>query len=604
METTQLTLLFGSRSQPSTKPTLQPSDDGAERAFSSMLQKSLAEQAEQRQIDQQRQLDQERQNWRNQQPTSYAASQPASAPEPTPAPAPSSSASDASSSRPADKTPSRSDSKDRSSASTAASSSSQQASAASDKNGSKSAGKTGKSSGSANKDGDQSSGTESASATGNQATGKQDAHHHGQATDGDAQSDGGQKKNQNQQDGQPQQSAADGDAVAVASEGAENTILAALLAGQPATTKGAAVSPTAAAGGQKAAVGAAAGVNLTAAGAASGQAGGTAQAAGNAAATTAAAGLPVPGSIVPSAAASAGQAGNSTGAGANAAQPQATATLAAGAHAASTSELDNTFANIIAKKVTPASSNSDNLRVSVNKASQDNAPQLPRPLIRISGNQAPQSNTQPTLTEDETVSVANRGDDLDDNFDPQPTGFDGLSGFGSFSSSLPGADLGGIGKQIDSMAALRQQLATASLQNQVATQMQRAASSNVDKISIDLSPAELGRIHVKMSVSDDKQVSATISVERPATLELLQRDTKGLERALQDAGLKTDSGNLSFTLQQGNQGNSSDTPGWGGNGGRQVGSSEQEKTAGTVDGSSAAAKNEVDTANGLVNVAV
>ena len=85
---------------------------------------------------------------------------------------------------------------------------------------------------------------------------------------------------------------------------------------------------------------------------------------------------------------------------------------------------------------------------------------------------------------------------------------------------------------------------------------------------------------------------------------LVQRDTKGLERALQDAGLKTDSGNLSFTLQQGNQGNSSDTPGWGTNGGRQAGSSGQEKTAGMADISSASGKNEVDTANGLVDVAV
>jgi flagellar hook-length control protein FliK len=154
------------------------------------------------------------------------------------------------------------------------------------------------------------------------------------------------------------------------------------------------------------------------------------------------------------------------------------------------------------------------------------------------------------------------------------------------------------------IAALRQQLANASIQEQVAVHIQRAVKDSADKISIQLSPEELGRIHVKMNVDDDKQVSASITVERPATLELLQRDTKALERALQEAGLKADSGSLSFSLQRGNQGDSSDTPGWGQNGGRQIGLSGQDKSAGTVETSSTSPGNEVDTANGLVDVAV
>lgn len=40
-----------------------------------------------------------------------------------------------------------------------------------------------------------------------------------------------------------------------------------------------------------------------------------------------------------------------------------------------------------------------------------------------------------------------------------------------------------------------------------------------------------------------------VTVERPETLELLQRDARGLERALQDAGLRTDSGSLNFNLR-------------------------------------------------------
>jgi hypothetical protein len=40
-----------------------------------------------------------------------------------------------------------------------------------------------------------------------------------------------------------------------------------------------------------------------------------------------------------------------------------------------------------------------------------------------------------------------------------------------------------------------------------------------------------------------------IIAERPETLDILQRDIRVLERALQDAGLKTDQNSLSFDLQ-------------------------------------------------------
>ena len=69
------------------------------------------------------------------------------------------------------------------------------------------------------------------------------------------------------------------------------------------------------------------------------------------------------------------------------------------------------------------------------------------------------------------------------------------------------------------------------------------------RISITLHPAELGQIDVKLNIGNDGAVKAIISIERPETFELLQRDARGLEKALQDAGLKTDSGSLSFNLK-------------------------------------------------------
>jgi flagellar hook-length control protein FliK len=84
---------------------------------------------------------------------------------------------------------------------------------------------------------------------------------------------------------------------------------------------------------------------------------------------------------------------------------------------------------------------------------------------------------------------------------------------------------------------------------QVAVQIRKAVSGGNDRISIRLHPAELGRLQVKLEVADDGHVRALITAERAETLDLMQRDLRGLERALQDAGLKTDSSSLSFTLQ-------------------------------------------------------
>jgi hypothetical protein len=84
---------------------------------------------------------------------------------------------------------------------------------------------------------------------------------------------------------------------------------------------------------------------------------------------------------------------------------------------------------------------------------------------------------------------------------------------------------------------------------QVAVQIQRAAAQGQSKVQIRLNPAELGRIDVKLDVGDDGHVRAVLAVDKPETLDLMQRDPRALERALQAAGLKTDQGSLSFNLR-------------------------------------------------------
>lgn len=84
---------------------------------------------------------------------------------------------------------------------------------------------------------------------------------------------------------------------------------------------------------------------------------------------------------------------------------------------------------------------------------------------------------------------------------------------------------------------------------QVAVQLSRAAIDGNDRITIKLSPIELGQIDVRMEIGPDGRVQAVFAADRPQTLELLQRDAKQLERALQDSGLRTDSGSLNFNLR-------------------------------------------------------
>lgn len=109
---------------------------------------------------------------------------------------------------------------------------------------------------------------------------------------------------------------------------------------------------------------------------------------------------------------------------------------------------------------------------------------------------------------------------------------------------------GAAGKRADFVAQLRQHLQNLPAHEQVAVHIQRAVREGTGKISIQLSPSELGRVEVKLEIDEDKRVTAAVTVERASTLELLQRDARNLERALHDAGLKTDGGALSFSLGQ------------------------------------------------------
>jgi len=75
------------------------------------------------------------------------------------------------------------------------------------------------------------------------------------------------------------------------------------------------------------------------------------------------------------------------------------------------------------------------------------------------------------------------------------------------------------------------------------------ALAGKNRFEIRLDPPELGRIEVRLDVDHDGNVTSRLTVDRADTLDLLRRDATGLERALQDAGLKTGDNGLQFALR-------------------------------------------------------
>lgn len=103
-------------------------------------------------------------------------------------------------------------------------------------------------------------------------------------------------------------------------------------------------------------------------------------------------------------------------------------------------------------------------------------------------------------------------------------------------------------------AALRSAMQTANAQPAPATQqvlVQIQTKMNKDtQISVQLSPAELGRVDVRLTIDRNGQAHAMIMADKPETLALLQKDASFLERALQQAGINAQSQNMSFNLRE------------------------------------------------------
>ncbi|EDP65586.1 Flagellar hook-length control protein [alpha proteobacterium BAL199] len=121
------------------------------------------------------------------------------------------------------------------------------------------------------------------------------------------------------------------------------------------------------------------------------------------------------------------------------------------------------------------------------------------------------------------------------------------AGPGGLQSTLPAA----MASRAEATAHGRPGALPGTAVGQVAVKLVSSAADGGGRMTVRLNPEELGKVDVKLEFGRDGMVRAMISAERPETLDMLQRDARALEKALQEAGLKTDQNSLEFDLRGG-----------------------------------------------------
>ena len=90
---------------------------------------------------------------------------------------------------------------------------------------------------------------------------------------------------------------------------------------------------------------------------------------------------------------------------------------------------------------------------------------------------------------------------------------------------------------------------TRDVAEQIKVNITQSAIKGVDKIEIQLKPAELGKIEIKMQIGRDGQLHAHITAANAETLEILQKDIGSLKDIFAGVGYQTDDNSFSFARQ-------------------------------------------------------
>lgn len=97
--------------------------------------------------------------------------------------------------------------------------------------------------------------------------------------------------------------------------------------------------------------------------------------------------------------------------------------------------------------------------------------------------------------------------------------------------------------------ATQQHDATATL-DKLGVTIATKSVEGIRQFDIRLDPPELGRVDVRLTMDDDGKAHANLVVDKPQTLQLLQRDAPNLNRALSEAGLSMSNNGLNFSLRE------------------------------------------------------
>lgn len=198
--------------------------------------------------------------------------------------------------------------------------------------------------------------------------------------------------------------------------------------------------------------------------------------------------------------------------------------------------------------------------VQATKPTDAPSPQPPASLTRVPGDVAQPSPIAVAAAPDTDAG----GDDLAQN----GHGFPAASGGHAIDARASGTD---------------GPLAAKPVAAQLGVHIGKAVKAGLTRIEIELEPASLGKVEVRLDFGRDGRISAMFVAETREALDALRADARTLERALSEAGVKTDSASLDFSLREHGAGSGGFADRYAGVGGRPVtadaGDSEAEVTS-------------------------
>jgi flagellar hook-length control protein FliK len=153
-------------------------------------------------------------------------------------------------------------------------------------------------------------------------------------------------------------------------------------------------------------------------------------------------------------------------------------------------------------------------------------------------------------------AVAGGGEVLGDDGAPLPLLGSGLPAEGTSDGVVMTATAGGVhiaSRDLTAMHAVsgsRLSTAQATPGAQLSGRIEQAVANGQTTLTVRLDPEHLGRVEVKLEMQDGR-VTAMIAAEKPATLDMLQRDARLIERALEQGGMQVQPDGLQFSLREG-----------------------------------------------------